>query len=131
MNVSKGLCNGTRLEIIGMHKKFLECKIITGTKSGCIEYLPRITLHKTDEYPFVLSRHQFPAKLAFAMTINKSQGQTFEKIGLDLRRQVFAHGQLYVGFSRVRSWNGIITRLLPENVDRKVKNVVYKEILRI
>ncbi|XP_008202508.2 uncharacterized protein LOC103315450 [Nasonia vitripennis] len=49
----------------------------------------------------ILSRRQFPIKIAFTMTINKAQGQTFEKIGIDLRREVFNHGQLYVALSRI------------------------------
>ena len=41
------------------------------------------------------------------MTINKSQGQTFDKIGILLRTPVFAHGQLYVAISRVRNFDGL------------------------
>lgn len=41
------------------------------------------------------------------MTINKSQGQTFEKIGIVLGRDVLNHGQFYVALSRVRSWNSL------------------------
>ena len=37
------------------------------------------------------------------MTINKSQGQSVEHVGLDLRSSVFTHGQFYVGISRVTS----------------------------
>jgi hypothetical protein len=41
------------------------------------------------------------------MTINKSQKQTFEKIGILSRQPVFTHGQLYVAASRIRSFNGL------------------------
>jgi ATP-dependent exoDNAse (exonuclease V) alpha subunit len=41
------------------------------------------------------------------MSINKSQKQTFEKIGILLRQPVFTHGQLYVAASRVRSFTGL------------------------
>ena len=112
-----------------MHTHFLECKIISGNRAGEIELIPRITLYEKDSYPFVLSRHQFPVKLAFAITINKSQGQTFEYIGIDLRSEVFAHGQLYVALSRTRGYDRIKIILNPENKTGIVKNVVYKEVL--
>lgn len=50
-----------------------------------------------------MQRHQFPVRSAFAMTIDKSQGQTFESVGVDLKSSpVFMHGMLYVAFSRVK-----------------------------
>jgi hypothetical protein len=57
------------------------------------------------------------------MTINKSQGGTFEKIGLDLTSNVFSHGQLYVGFSRVHDYK-YVTVLLSQ-VGTNTKNVVF------
>ncbi|KAL7079773.1 hypothetical protein ACQ4LE_001173 [Meloidogyne hapla] len=128
LNIKAGLCNGTRLSIEKMGERILECKIITGEKIGEKVLIPRISLIEDENYPFTLIRHQFPLKLAFCLTINKSQGQKFELIGIDLRNNVFQHGQLYTGFSRTRSWKGLLVRLNPENKERKVKNIVYKEI---
>lgn len=87
--------------------------------------------------PFKFQRTQFPVIPAFAMTINKSQGQTFERVGILLRQPVFTHGQLYAAASRVRSFNGL-TFCISEtgeqgklgNDDRVfTKNIVYTEIL--
>ena len=54
-----------------------------------------------DGLPYIIKRRQFPVRLCFAMTINKSQGQSFEVLGVDLRCLVFSHGQFYVAMSRV------------------------------
>ena len=50
---------------------------------------------------------QFPVKLAWAVTIHKSQGLTFDEVIIDLDRGTFDHGQLYVALSRCRRLDGI------------------------
>ena len=53
---------------------------------------------------------QFPIKLAWAVTIHKAQGKTFEKVILDLGRGTFAYGQLYVALSRCTTLEGIVLK---------------------
>jgi len=79
--------------------------------------------------PVPLKRLQFPVRLAFAMTINKSQGQSVEHVGINLQTSVFSHGQLYVAFSRCTSPLNISV-LLPEQSQesRRILNIVYKEV---
>ena len=60
---------------------------------------PKIPLIQS-EYPFNFRRHEFHIQLCFSMTINKSQGQSFKVVGLDLETECFAYCQLYVGCSR-------------------------------
>ena len=68
---------------------------------------------------------------AFAMTINKSQGQTMKHVGIWLRGEVFAHGQLYVACSRVSAPDNLHFALMQDTKHGKLKarNVVYKEVL--
>ena len=78
--------------------------------------------------PIKFNRHQFPLKLAFAMTINKAQGQTFKFVGLYMLNDVFCHGQLYVAVSRVRKMCHLKIQLGPDK-DPVLKNIVYKVLL--
>jgi len=53
---------------------------------------------------------QYPLKLAWAVTIHKSQGQTFEKVIIDVGFGTFSHGQMYVALSRCTSLKGVILK---------------------
>uniref|UniRef100_A0A914DAM9 Uncharacterized protein n=1 Tax=Acrobeloides nanus TaxID=290746 RepID=A0A914DAM9_9BILA len=105
----------------------MNSKRTTSEKAGQEVLIIRYTLETSKNLDFSLTRHQFPVKPAFAMTIHKSQGQTFEFVGIDLTYDVFAHGQLY--FSRVKRLSALKTRLNPDRPSRTTKNIVYCEIL--
>jgi len=128
LNVRQGLCNGTRLQVINPGKNLLQCIILNGDRAGDTVFIPRITLIEDKKFPFSLRRHQFPIKHAFCFTINKSQSQTFKKIGIDFQNEVFAHGMCYVALSRAQSWDGIKIKLDPENEEKKIRNIVWQEV---
>ncbi|XP_065318849.1 uncharacterized protein LOC135926847 [Gordionus sp. m RMFG-2023] len=109
LSPKKGLCNGTRLIIRHLHINFIDAEVLTGTNKGYRVFLPRIDLAPSDsQLPFTLKRRQFPIIPAFVITINKSQGQTFDHVGLFLPEPVFAHGQLYVALTRyIEAYDGI------------------------
>ncbi|KAL1930789.1 hypothetical protein VTP01DRAFT_10951 [Rhizomucor pusillus] len=75
LSPEEGLCNGTRLLCRRFTTNLIEAEIITGHHAGRIVYIPRITIYssESEELPFRFSRHQFPVRVSFAMTINKSQ----------------------------------------------------------
>ncbi|GKA35145.1 ATP-dependent DNA helicase PIF1-like protein [Tanacetum coccineum] len=103
-----GLCNGTRLQVLRMGDNIIKAKIIFGGSVGTICAIPHMIISLADtKMPFKLNRCQFPIQVCFAMTINKSQGQTLSQVGLFLRRHVFSYGQLYVAVSRVKNKKGL------------------------
>jgi hypothetical protein len=71
---------------------------------------------------------QYPLKLAWAITIHKSQGLTFDRVIIDAR-SAFAHGQVYVALSRCRSFEGIVlsSRINPSSVKTDLVVKAYTE----
>ncbi|EGT56816.1 hypothetical protein CAEBREN_15846 [Caenorhabditis brenneri] len=99
-----------------MGERVLGCELITGPRKGEAVLVPRITLTYDTDIPFVLKRNQFPIRPACAMTVNKAQGQTFDRIGVLLDNPIFSHGQLYVALSRTRTKEGVRISA-PDNAD--------------
>ena len=122
-----GVCNGTRGVIIEIKDHVLKIQIL---ETDQIITQSRIRIDFTVDMPnvsFPFSRHQYPIRPAFATTINKSEGQTYDKIGIDLRFPVFAHGQLYTAFSRVGSSKNV--KILLPSEERIMTNVVSDRVI--
>ena len=98
----------------------IEATVLTGPFKGEAVLIPRIPMIPTD-LPFPFKRLQFPIRLAFAITINKAQGQSLEKCGIDFSTDCFSYGQLYIACSRV----GKPDNLFIYSDNWTAKNVVY------
>ncbi|KAK9705817.1 hypothetical protein RND81_07G084200 [Saponaria officinalis] len=108
---SSGLCNGTRLVVTNLGKVGLKV------------HIPRITLSPSDvtKFPVKFERKQFPITVCFAMTINKSQGQSLSHVGLYLPRSVFSHAKKGLKVL-ICDGDGVHSNC--------TDNVVYKEIFQ-
>ena len=119
------LCNGTRLVVLQLLDNIIIAEILLDKHKGETVLIPRIPVILT-ELPIQFKRTQFPVRLAFAITITKSQGQTMKICGRNLENPCFSHGQLYVGCSRVGA---------PQNLyifssgGSNTSNIVYPAVL--
>ena len=138
LNPAEGLCNGTHLICKELRKNIICAEIAVGQHRGKKVLLPRIPLQSADNekngIPF--KRTRFPIKLCFAMTINKSQGQTLDYVEIYLREPVFFHGQLHVALSRAKTSTAVKVLIVPGTYSDsvtccKTRNVVYREVLQL
>jgi ATP-dependent DNA helicase PIF1 len=137
-NFKREICNGTRMIVTNLKPDVIVTKVLCGSAKDDVIFIPRIKLEpQNSDVPFTLCRRQFPVKVAFGMTINKSQGQTLQQVGIYLPNPVFGHGQLYVAFSRVRRGADVKVKIVDGEQQGKLvegsskvftKNVVYREI---
>ena len=117
VNIREKLVNGQKAVIQKIHNNTIEVRLLL-PGPPVIVTLPRINFTvKTNQNGVSFQRRQYPLRLCYAMTINKAQGQTLDKIGLDLRDDVFAHGQLYVALSRARCAANVMVLLKEERID--------------
>ncbi|KAL7152777.1 hypothetical protein ABFS83_04G121300 [Erythranthe nasuta] len=122
----QGLCNGTRLICRELGEKFIRAEIAVGDFKGVTVFIPRIPLETPSQLKFLLY---------FAMTINKSHGQTLDFVGIYLKESVFSHGKLYVVLSRAKSAATVRVLIHPGSRCKRVvdytRNIVFHEIFRL
>jgi ATP-dependent DNA helicase PIF1 len=123
-----GHTNGTRYIVNSLQPHLIEATVAYGPHAGKKLFIPRIPfIPMENTFPFTMKRVQFPVRPGFAITSNKSQGQTLEMVGILLQRQFFSHGQYYVAQSRVGSSQSL--QILVDDNSHTADNVVYPEVL--
>ncbi|XP_034253656.1 uncharacterized protein LOC117652677 [Thrips palmi] len=145
LNKRLGLCNGTRFVVTKLFPNTIGVKRLRAFKGKMDEiFLPRMMM-RSDDIPIAgsVQRFQLPITLAFCVTINKSQGQTFDHVGIFLRKPVFSHGQFYVAVGRAKAQKNVRICILkgssqgPQNLrggngsysDVRTKNIVFRSLL--
>jgi hypothetical protein len=127
-----GICNNTRVRIEAIHPNLKVIRVKPIGANSRSYWLPRRWYRNIDMGKHgVIDRLQFPLQLAFAMTVHKAQGQTLEFAALDCTTPCFAHGQLYVALSRVRTSNSIVfyNSRVQEGTAVVCFNIVYRSLL--
>lgn len=127
-----GIMNGVKLRVISISRFLIVARTLCSAQRTVL--LPRISFSMTVPSSAVrVTRRQFPLRLAYALTINKSQGQTLARVCFDLRSPVFTHGACYVGLGRVQGADDLAV-LLGEDArgpDGRyyILNIVYAELV--
>lgn len=116
----KKFVNGTIGKVLAFGNNTVKVEIKEEGKEKVIEvgkldwevlkYVPGKEDDKSIETEVVGTFSQIPLRLAWAITIHKSQGKTFERIIIDMGKGAFEHGQTYVALSRCTSLEGVILK---------------------
>ena len=138
LDMRAGVCNGTRLGLEAASRHALTCRILMGELAGQIVLIPRILIeHNGVGTAVKFTRRQFPVRLAFCITMHKSQGQTLDKVGIYLPIPPFVHGQFYTSVSRAKTAADVSAYIKEGPKQGKTQdgtyftqNVVNKDLLR-
>lgn len=108
--------NGTLGTVTGITREKIWVSLDEGEKEEVLPYTWEIYRSAYNEKTRQIDKEtigtftQFPLKLAWAVTVHKSQGKTFDRVIVDFGRGTFAHGQAYVALSRCRTFNGLVLK---------------------
>ena len=126
------LANNTRVRILEVREKLVKIETISDLTPR-VFLVPRINFTVKSKFGgFEITRTQFPLRLAYAITYNKSQGQTIPTSLIDIRSCPFTHGHLYVAMSRAEDVDQTAFFCFESQVEEgavTVTNVVYPELL--
>lgn len=134
ISIDKGLVKNTHVIITNLGQRLIEVSTIKNnslTDTTQTHLIPRINFYFQPDYcSWTVHRKQFPLRLSYSTTFNSCQGLTLDRAAIDLRTNVFAHGQLYTAISRVKHRKHALILLLENNTNTKTVNIVYKELIQ-
>ena len=117
------------MSIYILERFIVQVQLLSSEFNGQLQTILWVKLQSIDQQLFfTFSYKQFPLILSFVITINKSQGQLFKVIEVDLRSLVFTHGLFYIAALQVTLKAGLCV-LLPLRTNY-ICNIVYPEILQ-
>jgi hypothetical protein len=128
-SIDRGLVKNVRLLVTDVGMRLITVHLLRNNDTlddndiliPCITFTSRLPSGHT------LVRKQFPIVRAYATTFNSCQGLTLDRIGLDVTKPAFSHGQLYTALSRIRKRQDGMVYLGSEN---QTRNVTYQELLQ-
>lgn len=131
-SIDRHLVKNVKVLVTGVGNHIITVKVLRDrpSLSDLIEedvILPRISFLHTLHSGHTLLRRQFPLAPAYSTTFHSCEGLTYDKIGIDLTRPVFTHGQLYTALSRVRCRTDAKVRLRAG--ESTTTNITYHQLL--
>ena len=134
LNFGEGLVNGQKGVVLEVSPNSRVIQVQLLSPLPPIVLGPRTYCHaQVGRQGIKFTRVQFSLRLAYSLTINKSQRRTLSRVGLDLRNGIFAHGQLYVALSRIKNRHSIMCLVPPSYISNGVPhapNVVYPSFIK-
>ncbi|KAM6489632.1 hypothetical protein JOM56_014954 [Amanita muscaria] len=130
LSIHKGLVKNQRVVVLNTTSRWIEVRLLRQNDQRAItsHLLPRINFDFQPPYTqYTIRRKQFPLRLAYSTTFNSCQGLTLDRVVLDCREDVFAHGQLYTALTRVKHRSHAM--LFMPQTKEDVANVVFKKLL--
>ena len=135
---SDGLTKNTRVRIFSISNNLIGVKKLNSLNSEII-YIPKLRFEyrSSNGKSFKMIRTQFPLRLAYCLSYNRSQGQSANKILIDIVVPPFSHGHTYVAFSRSRRYDGVTIFCSKQQAEYSdnivsaviVPSITHKEVL--
>ena len=131
--------NNTKVQILKFYRYGILVEMLSTKKRLIItrkHFKTDVKSRRRNVISFTFIRRQYPLRLCYAMTFNKSQGQTLSRVSIDLRHNVFSHGQLVVAFGRATRRSDVLALVTKQNQSKSndnvhhTLNVVHEILLR-